>query len=181
MDTVQSFQKKGTSSYIITLSVEDQISLHSIKADYGNLNTTALMKLTYQKYPYWALNSVKANLVLNSEEIKVVEKCRPAIDVTILYTIGYEGYSLENYLNRLIKYDVKVLVDVRNNPVSMKFGFSKGHLKRYCEGLGISYINFPEVGIESKKRHGLKTQADYDILFKEYRMENLSRTSVLNT
>jgi uncharacterized protein (DUF488 family) len=55
----------------------------------------------------------------------------------------------------------------------MKYGFSKKPLKTACEGVGIDYIHIPEVGIESDKRHGLNTQADYDKLFKIYKLDTL--------
>lgn len=65
---------------------------------------------------------------------------------------------------------------MRNNPLSMKYGFSKSQLKRYCESLGIQYIHIPEVGIQSKQRQELNTQSDYDTLFTIYRKNNLSKT-----
>ncbi len=93
-----------------------------------------------------------------------------------LFTIGYEGISLEEYLNRLIRNNVKVLVDVRNNPLSMKYGFSKSQLKRFCENLGLLYVHLPEVGIQSEQRQQLKDQIDYDKLFEVYRKNNLTKT-----
>ncbi|WP_348602891.1 DUF488 family protein [Bartonella tribocorum] len=41
------------------------------------------------------------------------------------FTIGYEGKSLENYLNCLLENNIKILCDVRKNPISRKYGFSK--------------------------------------------------------
>src|SRR5690606_40792860 len=70
------------------------------------------------------------------------------------------GISLEEYLLRLLKNDIKVLVDVRNNPLSMKFGFSKGQLRKFCDNLGIKYVHIPEVGIRSEQRQELKSQAE---------------------
>lgn len=55
---------------------------------------------------------------------------------------------LEQYLNKLIENDVKVLCDVRRNPISMKFGFSKHQLIKACNGVGIEYKHIPEVGID---------------------------------
>jgi uncharacterized protein (DUF488 family) len=101
---------------------------------------------------------------------------KPINTETILYTIGYEGISLEAYLNRLIKNDVKVLVDVRSNALSMKFGFSKTQLKTFCGNLNIEYLHIPEVGIQSNQRQELKTQADYDNLFAIYKRKNLKQT-----
>ena len=71
---------------------------------------------------------------------------------------------------------MKVLVDVRNNPLSMKYGFSKSQLQRYCSSLGIEYAHYPEVGIQSEQRQELNTQADYDKLFAVYCQKNLKKT-----
>ncbi len=59
----------------------------------------------------------------------------------------------------------------------MKYGFSKSQLKKYCESLGIKYVHFPQVGIQSEQRRELNTQTDYDKLFTIYRNDNLSKTT----
>jgi uncharacterized protein (DUF488 family) len=180
-DNNKSFQKTDEISYTKLLKSDDLVKLKSIKSLYGSMDSNALMKHTYKNFPYWAINSVKAESILNKQELAAVQKQRLPNDTTILFTIGYEGGSLENYLNRLIKNDVKVLVDVRNNPLSMKFGFSKNQLKRYCESLGIQYMHFPEVGIISDKRQELNSQEDYDRLFADYRANNLPKTLTIQT
>jgi uncharacterized protein (DUF488 family) len=113
---------------------------------------------------------------LSQSELSAVNEQRNDTDDIVLYTIGYEGISLEAYLNRLVKNGVRLLVDVRNNPLSMKFGFSKNQIKRYCDSLNIAYVHIPEVGIMSDQRQELNTQADYDVLFKKYRKETLTKT-----
>ena len=140
------------------------------------MNDDGLMKHTYTNFPYYAINSITAERLLNSEQLNKVNTFRPALAVTTLYTIGYEGISLEAYLNKLIKHDIKVLVDVRNNPLSQKFGFSKSQLIRYCEGLHIEYVHFGEVGIESEYRQELKSQTDYDNLFNTYKAKTLPKS-----
>ena len=75
---------------------------------------------------------------------------------------------MEQYINTLIINDVKVLCDVRKNPLSMKFGFSKSRLKSACEGVGIEYIHIPELGIVSEKRKELNSMNDYNKLFTDY-------------
>jgi uncharacterized protein (DUF488 family) len=95
---------------------------------------------------------------------------------TVLFTIGYEGISLESYLNKLIKNNIKVLCDVRKNALSMKYGFSKTQLKNACNGVGIEYVHIPEVGIDSDQRQELKSQSDYDVLFEKYKENNLTKT-----
>jgi uncharacterized protein (DUF488 family) len=64
---------------------------------------------------------------------------------------------------------------VRRNPLSRKYGFSKGTLSKGCEGVGIRYEHLPELGIASEERRELNTQADYDALFAVYERENLPK------
>lgn len=172
-----SFTKIGSIDYVKTLSEIDKKILIEIKTHYGRLTTNSLMKLTYLNYQYYAINSVKAKEILNEEQYGKVLNAKPINKNTILYTIGYEGISLEKYLNRLIQNDVKVLVDVRNNALSMKFGFSKTQLKNFCASLNIEYLHIPEVGIQSNQRQELKSQSDYDNLFEIYKKQNLKKTT----
>lgn len=171
-----SFTKIGSVGFVKTLSESDKKILIDIKNIYGKLTTNSLIKFTYLNYQYYAINSVKAKEILNDEQYDKVLEAKPINNNTILYTIGYEGISLEEYLNRLIKNDVKVLVDVRNNALSMKFGFSKTQLKTFCASLNIEYLHIPEVGIQTNQRQGLKTQTDYDNLFNIYKKQNLKKT-----
>lgn len=176
-ETETHFKSNETTDYLKILKENDRKQLHEVIALYGKMNANALMKHTYINFPYWATKSIKAKSILSAQEFENVTKYQPGSNETVLFTIGYEGISLEEYLNRLLKNDVKVLVDVRNNPLSMKYGFSKSQLKRYCESLGIQYMHFPEVGIQSEQRQELNTQSDYDNLFAIYRKNNLSKTT----
>ncbi len=175
-ETESSFASNDQSDMLNTLKETDKQHLIAVKNLYGKMKRTALMKHTYINYPYFAINSLTASNILTKKELEKVNESRPRINKTILFTIGYEGISLENYLTRLLNNDVKVLVDVRNNPQSMKYGFSKNKLKKYCQSLGIKYIHYPEVGIKSQQRQDLNSQADYDRLFETYKKENLSET-----
>lgn len=159
------------------LKTADQKSVLEIKTNYGRMNTRALMKHTYIHFPLYATKSEAAKDVLSKEDLEKVKKAKPKVNKTILFTIGYEGISLEEYLLRLLKNDVKILVDVRNNPLSMKFGFSKSQLKNYCASLGVGYEHIPEVGIQSEQRQELNSQGDYDKLFALYRNNNLTKTT----
>ncbi|MDR1973396.1 MAG: DUF488 domain-containing protein [Bacteroidales bacterium] len=174
-ETLSSFTLNDTADYLNMLKPEDRAYLQEINSTYGTKSYNVLMKYTYVRYPYWAINSMATNILSPAELAKVAES-RPKSDKIILFTIGYEGISLEEYLNRLIRNDVKVLVDVRNNPVSMKYGFSKSTLKRFCDNMGIQYVHFPEVGIRSEQRQELNTQDDYNRLFADYRAAILTRT-----
>lgn len=175
-ETESSFLLTQSFDYLSSLKDTDRKTLLNIKSSYGNMNSNMLMNHTYINFPFFAINSIKAIDILTKKELNKVNTFKPVCDKTILYTIGYEGVSLEAYLVQLIKNSVKVLVDVRNNPLSMKFGFSKSQLIKYCASLGISYVHIPEVGIKGDKRQALNTQNDYDQLFADYRTNNLSKT-----
>lgn len=170
-ETPASYQLANKLDYFKSIREDDKIILRDIKKHYGSMSSNALMKYTYIHYPYWAIKSTIANDLLNELELQKVINSKKEQHNTVLYTIGYEGISLEDYLNKLIQNDIKVLVDVRSNPLSMKFGFSKTLLSRYCNCLGIEYKHFPEVGIKSNQRQELNNQSDYDNLFKEYKKE----------
>lgn len=175
------FRKLDKVDYFKQLKPADKDYLLEVKNRYGKMSAKALMKHTYVNYPFYATKSDVAPDILTKEELETVSMSKPQSEKTILFTIGYEGISLEEYLVRLLKNDVRILVDVRNNPLSMKFGFSKNQLKRYCESLGIRYIHFPEVGIQSEHRQELNDQSDYNKLFKIYRKNNLSKTVSVQT
>ena len=175
-ETETKFSIAQKADYLKMVKEADYKLLFDIKRQYGTMNAEALMKHTYINFPYWATKSVKAKTLLSTIELEKVKMSIPETDKVILFTIGYEGISLEEYLNRLLKNGIKVLVDVRNNPLSMKYGFSKSQLVRYCSNLGITYMHFPEVGIQSEQRQELSTQADYDRLFATYKTNNLVKT-----
>ncbi|MBP7838661.1 MAG: DUF488 domain-containing protein [Bacteroidales bacterium] len=175
-DLEKAYKCNETTNYFNTLKADDKKLMLYVKDQYGKMNADALMKHVYLNFPYWAINSVKAKEILTLQQFEKINNSRPKSEETILFTIGYEGISLEAYLNRLIKNDVKVLVDVRNNPLSMKYGFSKSQLQRYCNSLGIEYVHYPEVGIQSEQRQELNTQSDYDKLFAVYCQNNLKKT-----
>jgi uncharacterized protein (DUF488 family) len=173
----KSFEKKDQTDYLKQLKPADLKLLQEVKTNYGKMSANALMKHTYINFPFYAIKSEVAENILSKNELEKVTKAKPKGNKTVLFTIGYEGISLEEYLVRLLKNDVKVLVDVRNNPLSMKYGFSKSQLKKYCASLGIEYVHIPEVGIQSDQRQELNTQSDYDKLFAVYRKNNLSKTT----
>ncbi len=170
------WRKINKEDYLSLLKETDKKALVKLKNLYSGKSRVDLIRYTYIEYPYYAINSTIAKNVLNTDEYFSVESAKPVFDSSVLFTIGYEGISLEKYLNKLILNGVKLLCDVRKNSLSMKYGFSKSQLKNACEGLGIDYEHMPDLGIDSDKRRELKTQSDYDKLFRQYKGETLTRT-----
>jgi uncharacterized protein (DUF488 family) len=152
-------------NYFQSLRKEDQAAIKQTFSEVEGLSQRELVKYTYQKYPFFAINSQIAEELLSPEELGKVTAQRRTTQDLAFFTIGYEGISLEKYLNKLIINNVKLLCDVRRNPLSMKYGFSKNQLKNACESIGISYFHIPELGIDSEKRADLNTMSDYEKLF----------------
>lgn len=165
-------------NYAYELNLFDSGILQGIYDKYKDFTDDDFIDYTYKMFPYYAINSEIAHKHLNEEQIEEVRQKdhRKTYTNHTLYTIGYEGRSLEEYLNILLIRGVRVLCDVRKNAYSQKYGFSKAQLQLACEGVGIKYIHIPELGIESDQRQSLNTQADYDRLFEEYRNTVLTRS-----
>ena len=177
----KNFAKIDKTDYLKQIKPVDYKLMMEVKANYGKLSALALMKHTYLNFPFYATRSEVAESILSKEELKKVINSKSKETKTVLFTIGYEGISLENYLVRLLKNNVKILVDVRNNAFSMKYGFSTSQLKNYSESLGIKYVHFPQVGIQPEQRQALNKQTDYDKLFTIYCKDNLSKTTEAQT
>ena len=92
-----------------------------------------------------------------------------------VHTSGYEGQSVEAFFNRLLKQGIGVVIDVRANPVSRKFGFSKTRLRQFCERLGLSYRHESSLGISSSLRSEVGDLASYQRLFGQYELELLAK------
>lgn len=147
------------------ISADEQKNMSRFSMKYQNLKSSELIDYVYNKYPYYAIKSKISYKFISAQKL---EPYQPLKNNSALYTIGYEGKKFEQYLNELIQEDIKVLVDVRKNAHSMKYGFSKKTLQNAVENLDIEYIHIPNLGIESENRQSLNTKADYDALFAEY-------------
>lgn len=65
-----------------------------------------------------------------------------------IYTIGYQGRNLQNFIEILKKNEIKLVVDVRSSAKSEKKPeFNEEILKRELERNYIKYKHFPELGI----------------------------------
>lgn len=168
----------GAVHYAAELDMFDSGRLNYIYDLYKDYKDDDFIDYTYKNYPYYAINSEIAHKHLNEEQMEVVRQKdhRKTYTNHTLYTIGYEGRSLEEYLNVLLINGVRILCDVRKNAYSQKYGFSKAVLQLACEGVGIRYVHMPELGIESSQRQELFSQADYDLLFEKYRNTVLTRS-----
>ena len=76
--------------------------------------------------------------------------------------IGYEGYSIDDFVSRLRLRGVDTVVDVRLNPLSRKRGFSKTLLRETLEAAGIGYLHLPALGNPKDNRDGFASAPGQD-------------------
>lgn len=82
-----------------------------------------------------------------------------------VFTIGYEGRDIDDFVIRLKDYHITRLIDVRELPLSRKRGFSKSVLSARLESENIQYVHIRSLGSPSDIRHQLKGDHDYERFF----------------
>lgn len=85
-----------------------------------------------------------------------------------LYTIGYEGASVDAFLATLKRAGVDTLLDVREIPLSRRKGFSKTALRTAIEAAGIEYRHERSLGSPKPIRQRLHDDGDYDRFFESF-------------
>lgn len=130
---------------------------------FGNRSSGALRDYVYQRFPWFTVNSTVRRL-----------QPRPIAPLGV-YTLGYQGWLVDGFLDLLMRSGIQRIVDVRSNPVSRRYGFHKNTLHRLCEKVRIEYVHLPNLGIPSKLRQDLDTPSAYKVLFAEYERNIISR------
>ena len=125
---------------------------------YGCLSRARLVDLVYDRYPWFASRS----------ELRQRREVKTA-DVAV-YTVGYEGRSIDALLNALLRDGIRRVVDVRKNALSRKYGFTGTTFSRLCQDMEIEYVHLPELGVPSALRINLTTAVAYETLFDYYEL-----------
>lgn len=86
----------------------------------------------------------------------------------LVYTIGYEGKTITQFIDKLKLMNIEQLIDVREIALSRKNGFAKTALRKALDDNGIVYKHLPELGSPSDIRHKLKEDWNYIAFFKDY-------------
>jgi uncharacterized protein (DUF488 family) len=121
----------------------DIVPILTIIKKYGNMTNKELIEYVYTAYPWYASKN-KNNKTNRIYKLPVAQKA--------IYTMGYEGLTIDGFLDNLLKEGIKTVIDVRSNPISHKYGFSKYSLETKCKDIGLNYYHLPQVGIDSKIR-----------------------------
>ncbi len=144
--------------------------INDLISKYGSFSKNRLIDYVYESHPRFTINS----------EIKKLQRHPKAKEA--VFTAGYEGLSVDAFLDMLSRNGVKRIVDVRKNPIARRYGFHKSTLNRLSGNLGIDYKHVPELGIHSDQRQNLDAQSDRDRLFDRYEATTLaSSQSAIDT
>lgn len=143
----------------------------AVTKQYGELSGTDLIDRVYTYYPWFTVNS-------NFHQKR--REQRPVANKAV-YTAGYEGKTVDEFLNLLMQSGIRRLIDVRYNPISRRYGFHKSTLSRLCDSLDIDYRHLPALGIPGSARADLGSTDRYIELFKEYRCGLRDRSDDLQT
>lgn len=81
--------------------------------------------------------------------------------VSALYTFGYEGLTIQAFIERLERARVQLIVDVRELPLSRKKGFSKTAFREALAVAGIAYEHRPALGCPKPVRNQYKADGDW--------------------
>ncbi len=147
----------------VTLPNNVRKDICQVISTYGNLSGQKLINLVYDKYSWFTINSELPGR--RKEQRPVAKRC--------IYTAGYEGKTVDEFLNLLMEEGISQLIDVRYNPVSRRYGFHKSTLSRLCSLLKIDYQHLPNLGIPGSERESISSKNQYITLFENYRL-NLS-------
>ena|SRR5258708_948700 len=82
-----------------------------------------------------------------------------------IFTIGYEGSTVDDFIAALRRAGVERVIDVRALPLSRRPGFSKSPLRAALEEVGIEYVHLKALG----------TPADGRAAARAGRLEDLKR------
>jgi uncharacterized protein (DUF488 family) len=80
-----------------------------------------------------------------------------------IFTIGYEGTTVPEFIAALEKAGVERVIDVRALPLSRRPGFSKSPLKAALQEAGIEYVHLKALGTPSEGRTAARAGRHADL------------------
>ncbi len=151
--------------YIPPLDSKSRITINEFSRKFLSHDEDQIMRHIYSSYPEYTIFSHYDKRITYDR------------DSSGIVTTGYEGKTIDSFLSELILNKVSVVIDVRRNAYSLKFGFFKTKLKSYLEKFGIEYMHMPELGTPSERRKN--PVLDYRTLFADYEKELEKKTAFL--
>jgi uncharacterized protein (DUF488 family) len=97
----------------------------------------------------------------------------------MLFTFGYEGLDIGPFIGRLHKAGVKVVLDVRELPLSRKRGFSKRAFSEALNSAGLEYRHLAALGCPKAIRNRYKLDGDWDRYCRDFLAYLSSQTDAI--
>ncbi len=169
----QDFQLNTKHSYLEELEPSDKQVLIELKM--SGLRGNRLIRKTYKENPLYTVRSEILIDLFDAQEIRQIQIAWNTDKTPLVFTLGYEGLTIDAFLNKLIASNIMAVVDIRSNPQSMKYGFSKKSFSDYIEKAGIKYFHIPELGVPSTMRKGLGINTSHEQLFQKYETDLLPK------
>jgi len=155
-----------TEDALTALPTINRLAVDEVLEEYGGMSQSALLQDVYRRYPWFATRSDLPERRHARKEKR--DRPEPAV-----YTAGYEGRSIDAFMDFLLRQGMEGIIDVRANPVSRKYGFAGSRLRDLCSKLGLAYHHKPELGVPSAARRELSSYASYQRLLDEYETTTL--------
>lgn len=85
-----------------------------------------------------------------------------------VFTTGYEGSEIEEFLEYLNARSIQRVIDVREIPLSRKRGFSNTLLRQRLAENDIDYVHLKTLGSPTNLRKKVYQDKDFDYFFEKY-------------
>lgn len=93
---------------------------------------------------------------LTRAAVKKIAERSPRLTGTVV-SVGYEGRTLDEFLDRLTTFGVTAVADVRLTPLSRKRGFSKKALNEALQHRDIAYLHLRGLGNPKDNREAFRS------------------------
>lgn len=149
-------KEEEVSTIINKIRSSDATILNQVWSVVHCLSHKDLLDRVYAEYPWY---TTKSELLEHDVQIDAE---------LAVYTSGYEGKSVDAFLNDLLQQGIRGILDVRCHAYSHKYGLSGPALNSICNKLGIQYDHLPALGVASKLRKDLSGPDAFKKLFDDY-------------
>jgi uncharacterized protein (DUF488 family) len=97
-----------------------------------------------------------------------------------LFTLGYEGATVDVFIDRLRQAGVTTVIDVRELPLSRKAGFSKRSFSDHLALAGLHYFHAPALGCPREIRNQYRVDGDWSAYRKGFKRYLVKQTVALD-
>jgi uncharacterized protein (DUF488 family) len=151
----------ATKNIIRQIPRDFRYQVSSLLEKYSTSSQIQVLRQVYQTYPHFTFRSELREFVSPTATEPVTAPLK-------IYTLGYEGRSVDGFFNLMLQRGLKSIIDVRANPISRKYGFAKKTLSTIADKLRVNYFHISGLGIPSDQRKGLGTTLSHTRLFDDY-------------